>query len=326
VPSVRRTAASAAIALAVTVAVVAAQNAAIATFFPHLGRLATDFSPAFLQRELDAAAARPPAAVFLGDSVLWGYRLRADETAVAILAARGCACTNLAFKSGNPPNDYALARLFRARGVRPRAVVLEVNQRVLSEADPEYRTLHPAVAALASPYLTSADRGALDLPGAAGGAAAGLDRVLAPLWLLYAMRADVRETLFPPADDAPARPVTAAAFEGTYDLSPLTERNVGVRYLERTLDVLRADGVPVVAFLTPTNHALLHEFIDGPPYRANGAYLQRLLERRGARVLDLDRAVPAGEFIDNDHLTAAGQRRLAALLEPAVRLASSEPR
>jgi hypothetical protein len=246
--------------------------------------------------------------------VLWGYRLPPEQTAVAILAARGCTCTNLAFKSGNPPNDYALARMFHARGVRPRVVVVEVNQRVLNAADPEYRTLHPGVAALAEPYLTSADRAWLDVPRVSGGIRGALDRTLANAWLLYAMRSDVRETLYP-VDDPPAPRATGAAFEGTYDLSPLTATNVGVQYLQRTVAALRADGIPVVAFLTPTNHALLHDYIDSPPYGENTEYLRRLLERDGARVLDLDRAFPAREFIDNDHLTAAGQRHLAASLE-----------
>jgi hypothetical protein len=39
-----------------------------------------------------------------------------------------------------------------------------------------------------------------------------------------------------------------------------------------------------------------------------------MLAREGARVLDLDSAFPAGDFIDNAHLTPAGQRRLAAVL------------
>jgi hypothetical protein len=312
-----RALAATAVAVTVTLAIVLAQNAAVATFFPHLGRLGTDFSPAFLRRELDALAARPRGAVFFGDSVLWGYRLPNEQTAVAILAARGCACTNLAFKSGNPPNDYALARAFHARGVRPRVVVIEVNQRVFNVADPEYRTLHPGVAALADPYLTRDDRAALDVPRATGGLRGRLDAALAHAWLLYAMRADIRETLYH-AGDPPSPPVAAASFEGTYDLSPLTGRNTGVAYLERTVASLRADGIPVVAFLTPANHALLHDYIDSPPYALNGAFLRRVLERGGARVLDLDRAFPAREFIDNDHLTAAGQRRLAAALEPLL--------
>ena len=307
-----------AVAVAVTVAIVLAQNAAVAIFLPHLGRLATDFSPAFLRRELDALAARPRAVVFFGDSVLWGYRLPNDRTAVAILAARGCACTNLAFKSGNPPNDYALARAFHERGVRPRLVVIEVNQRVLSEADPEYRTLHPGVAALATAYLTGADRAALDIPRANGGIGGTLDEAAARASLLYAMRSDIREVLYHDDRESPPQRVTAAQFEGTYDLSPLTARNAGVRYLERTVASLRADGISVIAFLTPTNHLLLHEYIDSGAYEANGTFLRRLLERSGARVLDLDRAFPAHEFIDNDHLTVAGQRRLAAILEPLL--------
>src|SRR5438270_1557980 len=304
-----RVAAVIATVLAVTLAIVAAQNAAIATLMPHLGRLTTDFSPAFLRRELDTATARPRNVVFLGDSVLWGYRLPVEQTAVSILAAHGCVCTNLAFKSGNPPNDYALARVFRARGVRPRAVIVEVNQKVLSAADPEYRTLHPAVAALASPYLTGADRAALDVPAASGGLPRGLDGALERAWLLYAMRPDIRAALYHDDDtDAPAPPATAAQYEGSYDLSPLTARNTGVRYLDSSVAALRADGIPVIAFLTPTNHTLLRDYIDSPAYAANGAFLRRLLERRGARVADWDRAFPAREFIDHDHLTAAGQR------------------
>ena len=249
--------------------------------------------------------------MFLGDSVLWGYRLAPEQTAVSILAAHGCACTNLAFKSGNPPNDYALARVLRARGVRPRAVVVEVNQKVLNAADPEYRTLHPAVAALANAYLTNADRAALDIPPAAGGLRGGARRCAG------AGVVAVRDALGRSRDAVPRGPrpagarATPALYEGSYDLSPLTGRNAGVHYLEQTVASLRADGIPVLAFLTPTNHALLHDYIDSPPYAANGDYLRRLLQRRGARVVDLDRAFPTREFIDNDHLTAAGQRRLA---------------
>ena len=312
-----RSLATTAIVLAVALAIVAAENVVIAAYVPHLGRLATDFSPAFLRREIDALSSRPADAVFFGDSVLWGYELHPSETAVSLLAARGCACTNLAFKSGNPPNDYALARIFHARGVRPRVVVLEVNQRVLSGADPEYRSLHPGVAALANAYLTGADRAVLDVPRANGGIGGALDDAAARASLLYATRSDIRDMLYPAADP-PAPRVTAAMFEGSYDLSPLTARNVGVRYLERTVSSLRADGIPVVAFLTPTNHTLLHEYIDSGSYDANGRFLQALLQRRGARVVDLDRAFPAQDFIDNDHLTAAGQRRLAASLEPLL--------
>jgi hypothetical protein len=80
------------------------------------------------------------------------------------------------------------------------------------------------------------------------------------------------------------------------------------------VETLRDDRISVVAFMTPTNHQLLHEYIDIPEYRANGTFLKRLLEGRGVRVLDLDATFPASAFLDNDHLTAAGQQRLATRL------------
>ena len=43
-----------------------------------------------------------------------------------------------------------------------------------------------------------------------------------------------------------------------------------------------------------------------------------MLERAGIRVLDLDAAFRADEFIDNDHLTAEGNARLARLLAAAA--------
>ena len=76
---------------------------------------------------------------------------------------------------------------------------------------------------------------------------------------------------------------------------------------------LDAQHIAIVAFLTPTNHGLIPATVDAPEYRANARYLTRLLEGRGVRVLDFDAAIPSADFIDNDHLTAAGQEKLASL-------------
>lgn len=313
----RRAFETAAIVVLVAIVCLCLQNVALGAYFPRLERLTTDFSPAYLQRELNRLAAGPRPVIFLGDSVVWGYRLQARETAVALLAAQGCACRNLAFKSGSPPNYYALARLMRDANVRPAAVVIEVNPKVFGEADPAYQKLHPALAQLAGPLLSPADRAAVVLPPAPQGVAAALDRTVAPASLLYAMRSDIRETLYGDPDDAaPSQPATSEMFQASYDLTPLTPSNAGVHFLAKTVDELRAGGSAVIAFMTPTNHALLHEFIDNADYRSNGLYLRQLLARHGARVVDLDAAFPASEFIDNDHLTAAGQARLAAALAP----------
>jgi len=308
------------VALATAAALLLLQNIAIAAYFPRLSRLTTDFSAAYLQRELKVMAVRQPQAIFLGDSVLWGYALPPRQTAIAILSSHGCTCRNLSFKSGNPANDYFLARLFVASGIRPKAVVLELNQAVFNEADDYYRTLAPGVASLSGAFLTPEDRASLTLTAdqSENRVPAWLDRTLSGLSLLYAMRSDIRAVLYGDTEPSARPRLRPELFEGTYNLLPLNDKNIGVRYLKATADSLRQARIPLVAFLTPTNHALLHDYIDNPRYRANGAYIAGIVERRGGRVMNLDAAFPQSEFIDDTHLTAAGQRRLADALAAAL--------
>ncbi len=317
---IRFTIAIAAIIVSVTIVVIALQNVLTAAAFPRLSRVETDFSAAYLQRELSSLAAESPQTIFLGDSVLWGFRLPAERSAVSILAQHGCACRNLAFKSGSPPNAYAVVKLLIAKGIRPKAVVIEVNQKVLNASDASYQALHPAVAALALPLLAPADRATLKSSAPRSGPLQSrIDALLSSVWLTYAMRSDIRELIAPDADLVPSRPLTAEDLAGTYDLQPLTPKNVGVHYLTLTVRLLRRAGIPTIAFMTPTNHQLLHEYIDGPEYRRNTNYLISLLRDGGVRVLDLDAAFPTRDFLDESHLTAAGNERLAAILGAAIR-------
>jgi len=314
---------SLAIALTVVIAVIIVENVAIAAFFPHLPRLTTDFSAAYFTREIKSMKQSTPQTLFLGDSVLWGYRIRGDQTAVSILTSQGCTCRNLAFKSGNPPNDYFLTRLLLDAGVHPRAVVLDVNQAVLNQSSDYYQTLHPAVATLAKRFLTPQDRATLTIPFRDNAFHERLDTVLSSISQVYAMRSDIRATLLGDTAAAPLPKLNPDVFAGTYDLLPLDNGNVGVRFLEATVETWRRAGVPVLAFMTPTNHELLHKYIDNAHYRANVSFLVKELSSRGARVIDLDRGFAANEFLDNAHLTAAGQRRLAAKLEPWLQSAGS---
>lgn len=307
---------------AVTVATVALllllQNALIAAYLPRVERLASDFSPQFLQHKLSAMAAAPPEVVFLGDSALWGYALHTGDTAVAILNGSGCRCVNLAFKAGSPANDYALVRLLLDAGVRPRLIVLEINQRAFNPDDSSYKNLYPAIAALADPSLSAQDRVRFGIVAQPPTPAAKLDAFLSSAWLVYGMRADLRALLTGDVDPLPAKPLTIDDYLGTYDLAPLDEQNLSVVYLEKLLDLLRSRRIPVLAYLTPTNHRLLHDLIDVPAYRANGAYLERIVARYGGRVVDLDAAFPSSEFFDSSHLTKAGQQHLAAVLSRAI--------
>lgn len=308
----------------VVAVMVLAQNAFIPTLLMRQPRMTTDFSPAYLADKLRSIAGAPASVVFLGDSAIWGYALPADETAIAILRGRGCDCINLGFKAGNSANDYALVRLFSTYGVHPKLVVLEINQRSLNPADQSYKSLHPAIAALAGPLLSPGDREALSQPSTTLDFRGRFESALSRAWVVYAMRADLRALLNGDVDALPKQKMTADQFMGTYDLSPLDEKNVGVTYLEKTIDLLHQQGIRVVAFMTPTNHALLHEYIDDPAYFANDEYLRHLLQKRGVPTIDLDRAFPAGEFIDNAHLTKQGQARLADTLSSRI-AALAEP-
>jgi hypothetical protein len=166
--------------------------------------------------------------------------------------------------------------------------------------------------------LSGDDRKVLVRPAQAPPVLTGLDRALASIWYVYAARADLRALIAGDTDPLPKARLNPDQFLGTYDLTPLDKANVGVAYLQKTVEFLTANGIPVLAFMTPTNHRLLHQFIDDPAYGQNGSYLKALLKRNGAKVLDLDRAFPTDEFIDNAHLTPAGQRRLASILSAAI--------
>jgi hypothetical protein len=320
-------------------ALLALLDLAVVAWFPRFDRVSDNFSAAYLAREVDALAHDPPKTIFLGDSVLWGYRLPAADAAPTLLERKGLAADNLSFEGGSPANTYAMLRLLEAHGVHPRLVVFNVNQKEFSQADSAYQKLHPSLETLAWPLLTP-DEQKLLTPTPPSTTQkpieVALDRWVTSFWHFYALRSDLREMLFGDVDavhalddaiqvasgakarsDAAHKP-TPDRFEGTYDLSPIDPQNVSLIFLKKILALLARDHIPAIALLTPTNHTLLHEFIDVPEYQKNLAFTRKLLEAGGVRVVDLDRAFKAAEFIDNDHLTAAGNQRLAGLLGPVL--------
>jgi lysophospholipase L1-like esterase len=323
--------------LATFLALLLVSDGVVRSAFPHFARLSDNFSVMYLAREIQFVAADRRAIIVLGDSALWGYKLPPTSTAVSILRSDGCDCRNLSFEGGSPVNTYAMLRLLVQAGATPRALIFNVNQKEFNPADSAYQTLHPAVLALARPLLSRRDLANITVHDAANWNAS-VDAVIARSWALYGLRYDLREALFGDVDavhalqsviesrtgalsrEADAHVPTADRFEGTYDLTPLAAEkdNVSVAFMREIGALTRARRLPAIAILTPTNHRLLHDYIDSPVYDQNLAYTRRLLESYGVRVLDLDRAIPSDEFIDNDHLTAAGNRRLANLLQPVV--------
>lgn len=326
-----------AVVAAVLFALLAATDVVVRMAFPHAERLSGNFSAAYLARELAAIRDDPATAVFFGDSALWGYKVDASSTSVSLLRRGGCDCRNVSFEGGSPANTYALLRLLVTAGARPRVVVFNVNQKELNPADSAYRKLHPSVEQLAWPVLSPPER-ALLAPLPVPDWNGTLDRAVSRAWALYAFRSDLREAMFGNVDAVHAfqdvlqswtgakaraeeahRP-TADRFEGTYDLTPLVGEpdNVSLTFLRKIGELVQAHRLRAYAVLTPTNHRLLHDYIDVPAYRQNLRYTAALLTHYGVRVVDADAVVPSDEFIDNDHLTVGGNRRLADILRTEI--------
>ena len=304
-------------------------DVAVRAFFPPLPRLATNFSAAYLDRTIERITPRDD--VVLGDSVLWGYRLPASASAVSLLAKRGVPVVNLSFEGGSMANTYALLKLMELRHIQPHAVVFNVNVKEFNAADSAYRTLYPGVERAVWGTLSPAQRDRLK-PTQTTSFDGRVDARLSGIWALYGMRSDVRELLFGQADavtavksvvndlsgetaraDAAHAP-TPDRFLGTYDLAPLTDANVEVAFLHDTVAQLNAMHLSALAILTPANHTLLHDYIDVPEYEAQLRYLGDILRRGGVRVVNYDRAFPSSDFLDNDHLTVAGNAKLAQQL------------
>jgi hypothetical protein len=303
---------------------------------PHTLRLSENFSAAYLQRAVREDHLQEKIVV-VGDSALWGYRVKPSEAAVSILGRTRTPVENFAFEGGSPANAYALLRLMQAQGVRPKAILFNVNLKEFNAADSAYQTLYPGLEQLVWQDLTTDERSLLK-PTRHATFDARADATLGSFWALYGMRADIREQLFgtPDAITAVRNQIeklsgeaalaeaahvpTADKFMGTYDLSPLSDANVEVVFLKKFATLLQEEHIPAFAILTPTNHGLLHDYIDTPDYDNQLVYIGALLRKHGARVLDYDRAFKPDEFFDNDHLTAAGNARLGALLRKDVRL------
>ncbi len=313
---------------------------ALGFWHPEPGRLPEQFSAAYLKLYLSDVPRRKPVVAFLGDSVLWGYKIRQTDSAVAVLQQRigGVQMLNLSYEGGSTPNSAVMFDYALRSGVHPKAVVVAVNIKEFNAADSAYRTLHPSLENASFDVLTADDRQALELHHPTD-LNATLNRAIERIWRLYRLRADLREQFFGTDDMAGAlvkatenltgtaaarelghRP-TADKFLATYDLAPITQANVNMQYYLRLVRKLCKTKTPSVIFLTPTNHRLLHDYIDVPEYDANLSRLTSVPHCPGIAIVNLDRAVPARMFLDNDHLDPQGQQVLAARLLPFIRAA-----
>jgi len=287
---------------------------------------------------LAAPTDSPAREFFRGVSVLWGYKLPASDAPIAILARMlpGERIANLSYEGGSIVNDDVLLRYLLARGVRPKAVITNINSKEFNILDSAYNTLYPSLGYAAQGVLTSSD--ALMLQRHVDDSVNGrLSRAVASVWLLYGFRADIKQMLFKGADAASAADawfehlsgaerrraaehrVTPDRFLGVYDLSPIARStNIEYKYLIDFRNELIRRHIPTLAFLTPTNHQLLGEYIDNDAYTSNLRLIRESFSGPDIRTVNFDRAIPYRDFIDNDHMSVRGSERLAFLLGNAL--------
>lgn len=322
------------VALGIAVALLAALDVVVRAWNPLPVRLPENVSAAYVERMLTAYAGKPHTVLVVGDSGIWGYKVPAEESLVADLARAlpNATVLNLSVEGGSPANSYVAIRGALARGVRPALVVMNLNLKEFSPTDRSYQRIMPAFEPIALGFA-SADRAGMEFnPKHETALASQVER----FWAFYRYRTDLRQALFGDADfaswlatrakvlsgraarEAIADEPTADRYLGTYDLEPIDPANVSLGYLRRALALLAARRIPVLAFLTPTNHGLLHDTIDAPEYGANLRFLAAQVRAGGGTVVDEDRAFGQADFIDNDHLKPPALRRLAARLAPSI--------
>lgn len=304
---------------------------------PHPLRLPDQFSAGYLERYIMTLRTVPQPVIVLGDSCLWGYRIEAADAAPSVLARMlpKTHFANLAFEGGSPVNSELLLRYLLRNGVHPRLLVFNVNQKEFNPLDSAFKRIRPSLALAAESDLAPEDRAELEFQ---DGSSLNdrLSRLIERFWVLYRYRVDIREALFKTDDlatylthleneisgyterKARTHPPTAERFSGTYDLTPLNPSNLSYRRLLELALLIQDEHLPAIAILTPTNHALLGDYINNPIYAANIKTVGRVLREHGITTVNLDSAIPKDEFIDNDHLTPEGSFRLATLLRSVV--------
>ncbi|NPV91655.1 MAG: hypothetical protein HPY50_12865 [Firmicutes bacterium] len=101
-----------------------------------------------------------------------------------------------------------------------------------------------------------------------------------------------------------------------FRVGPVDEKNIGYRYLEKTLLLARQRGVRVVIFLSPVNTALLDEHLalDRDDWQRFTTQVKGLESVPGVSVCDLQNSVEPRFFHDSLHMVDEGNEQTARVL------------
>jgi len=323
--------------LLVLAALLLLTEAAVRLAAPRLWRdpaLTEAVSAPLLRDRIRALGGSGPCVVLLGDSVCYGSALR--EHGVADwrhrtpaqylrerLGARGLALHSFAADGLEAMDQEALARAASALG--PRAWVVELNPRILSEASGSWP------GCMDRPYLQAWLPDGSGAPPRDWVARAGDG--IRTAWATYrtmelasalawqpSLRARMEswvQGIFPAeAEDEDARDALLDLKLRPYYQAPARRPgHLGWESLARLAAWLRDGGRPALVFLTPQNGERIADLLDPAAYAANRRGLAELFRGGGIVYRDWADRRPKGRFLDHCHLDAEGNQDLAAWID-----------
>jgi len=314
-------------------------------------RLPND-SRVLLPEFLDFLAAQPQRKIYLvGDSTMQGQKLAADETLPARLAPLlppDWLAANLGLTATKLPDFFYVTAKLKSRPGE--VVVANVNYKNFGAWDLAVPLRFKDFYDASLDRIAGADAAArLDVPVQPPAMSGRMDRALGDLWFFYRNRDLVRATLFgqhprkvvksyyqvfvktgvrgsidrwrrrgAKSDWSQTRwdPWALNVLRDYYRVAPLTSANPVFAFVEPLVRLGREKGLVVALFANPMNREFFdkNRLVDWAIYVDNQQSLRAAVERAGGIYLDYTDVIPPSEFLDNDHLTAAGSRRLAARL------------
>jgi hypothetical protein len=101
-----------------------------------------------------------------------------------------------------------------------------------------------------------------------------------------------------------------------FRVEPLDETNLGYRYLEKSVRLIREENLPAAFYLSPVNFTLLDRYaaVDRESWEKNSEKLTELFRLRDLPCYDLQETVDDQCFHDSLHLVDRGNREVAAIL------------
>ena len=248
-------------------------------------------------------------------------------------------------------------------GLRHLLVVLSTNPIFFSRRHSQPPALYPCLfeeisdAELGGAAVADALRRSLGVPRPAPRYEQAAAQALAHTWYLYQQRRRIGEALYGdheslsaallarlsprrPAtpsngsDDSSNRPwsqrgLTAERYAASYDFLPASDpQALNARLTERLVQWLASHRpLQVLVEQVPQNHALMGAYTARPEYAGWQQQVRALFQQAGLSYSSHDRSpsLHSDHFQDLDHLTAAGNDRLAALIAADIAAVLAQP-